>query len=545
MSKSLQLAFYNTFLNDPGYIEKDIENIKAVTLNDVKAVYEKYIKGKPHVVTSFVPKGKPEMIAENSVPAGVKEENISEASQVEIAKAGDEKITKTASAMDRTVEPAIGKDPDVNVPEIWKAKLANGIEVYGIQNKELPLVDISFVINGGISQDNILLPGVTGMVASVLPQGTKNRTPEELEEQIELLGSNIRMYADREEISMYAGTLSRNFEKTLSLMKEMLLEPRWDSTEFAMAQSRTKNRIIQSQAQPRSVANDLFFKLLYGTDNIFGFNTSGTKESLDKIKLDDLKAFYEKNFSPSVTKIQVVGNVSKEQVLKALEPLEKEWKAKEVAFNSYPVPAGPEKSAIYFVDIPGSRQSVIYIGNLALSRDNPDYVRADFVNYRLGGAFTSIFNQILREEKGFTYGASSYFMEQKVIAPFIAATSVRSDATFETIKIFKEEMEKYRNGVSQEDLQFIKNCMLRSNALRFETNGSLAGMLFTMSKYGFPEDYIKKEGEIIKNITIEEHKAITNKYIVPDKMYYVVVGDAATQMKQLEKIGFGKPILVK
>lgn len=545
LSKSLQLAFYNTFLNDPGYIEKDIENIKAVTLNDVKAVYEKYIKGKPHVVTSFVPKGKPEMIAENSVPAGVKEENISEASQVEIAKAGDEKIIKTASAMDRTIEPAIGKDPDVNVPEIWKAKLANGIEVYGIQNKELPLVDISFVINGGISQDNILLPGVTGMVASVLPQGTKNRTPEELEEQIELLGSNIRMYADREEISMYAGTLSRNFEKTLSLMKEILLEPRWDSTEFAMAQSRTKNRIIQSQAQPRSVANDLFFKLLYGTDNIFGFNTSGTKESLDKIKLDDLKAFYEKNFSPSVTRIQIVGNVSKEQVLKALEPLEKEWKAKEVAFNSYPVPAGPDKSAIYFVDIPGSRQSVIYIGNLALSRDNPDYVRADFVNYRLGGAFTSIFNQILREEKGFTYGASSYFMEQKIIAPFIAATSVRSDATFETIKIFKEEMEKYRNGVSQEDLQFIKNCMIRSNALRFETNGSLAGMLFTMSKYGFPEDYIKKEGEIIKNITIEEHKAITNKYIVPDKMYYVVVGDAATQMKQLEKIGFGKPILVK
>jgi zinc protease len=545
LSKSLQLAFYNTFLNDPGYIEKDIENIKAVTLNDVKAVYEKYIKGKPHVVTSFVPKGKPEMIAENSVPAGVKEENISEASQVEIAKAGDEKIIKTASAMDRTVEPAIGKDPDVNVPEIWKAKLANGIEVYGIQNKELPLVDISFVINGGISQDNILLPGVTGMVASVLPQGTKNRTPEELEEQIELLGSNIRMYADREEISMYAGTLSRNFEKTLSLMKEILLEPRWDSTEFAMAQSRTKNRIIQSQAQPRSVANDLFFKLLYGTDNIFGFNTSGTKESLDKIKLDDLKAFYEKNFSPSVTKIQIVGNVSKEQVLKVLEPLEKEWKAKEVAFNSYPVPAGPDKSAIYFVDIPGSRQSVIYIGNLALSRDNPDYVRADFANYRLGGAFTSIFNQILREEKGFTYGASSYFMEQKIIAPFIAATSVRSDATFETIKIFKEEMEKYRNGVSQEDLQFIKNCMIRSNALRFETNGSLAGMLFTMSKYGFPEDYIKKEGEIIKNITIEEHKAITNKYIVPDKMYYVVVGDAATQMKQLEKIGFGKPILVK
>ncbi|MCX6320715.1 MAG: pitrilysin family protein [Bacteroidia bacterium] len=543
--KSIQLAFYNTFLNDPGYIEKDIENIKAVTLNDVKMVYEKYIKGKPHVVTSFVPKGKPEMIAENSVPAGVKEENINEASQVEIAKTGDDKIIKTASSIDRTVEPPAAKEPEVNVPEIWKATLANGIQVYGIQNKELPLVNLSLVIDGGVYQDKIALPGVAGMVASVLPQGTKNRTPEELEEEIELLGSSINMNAGREEISMNVSTLSRNFEKTLSLMKEILLEPRWDSSEFAMALTRTKNRIIQSEAQPRSVASQFFFKLLYGTDHIFGFNSMGTRESIDKIKMDDLKAWYEKNFSPSVTKIQIAGNVSKEQVLAALKPLETEWRAKEVALNSYPVPPDPEKSQIYFVDIPGSRQSIIYIGYLALSRENPDYVLADFINYRLGGAFTSILNQILREEKGFTYGASSSFQEMKVKAPFVAATSVRSDATFESVKIFKDEMEKYRNGISEGDLQFIKNCMILSNALRFETNRSLVGMLSTMSKYGLPDDYIKKEENIIKNITLEEHKAITDKYIVPDRMYYVIVGDAATQMKPLEKIGFGKPVLVK
>lgn len=544
-SKSIQLAFYNTYLNDPGYIEKDIENIKAVTLNDVKMVYDKYIKGKPHIVTSFVPKGKPEMVAENSIPAGVKEENINEASQVEIAQTGDEKILKTTSTIDRTAEPIAGKEPEVVVPEIWKAKLANGIEVCGIQNKELPLVDISIVINGGALQDNIVLPGVSNMVANVLPQGTKNRTPEELEEEIELLGSDISVNASREEISMNAHSLSRNFEKTVSLMKEILLEPRWDSLEFAMALTRTKNRIIQAEAQPRSVAGTLFTKLLYGTSHIFGFIITGTRESIDKIKIEDLKTYYDKNFSPSVTKILVVGNVSKEQVLAALKPLEKEWPAKEVTFNSYQVPANPEKSQIYFVDIPGSRQSVIYIGYLAISRDNPDFVLADFINYRLGGAFTSIFNQILREEKGFTYGASSSFMEQKVIAPFTAFTSVRSDATFETLKIFKDEMEKYRNGISEGDLQFIKNCMTLSNALRFETNESLGGMLFTMSKYSFPDDYIKNEENIIKNITLEEHKAITDKYIIPDKMYYVVVGDAATQMKPLKKIGFGKPVLVK
>jgi zinc protease len=213
--------------------------------------------------------------------------------------------------------------------------------------------------------------------------------------------------------------------------------------------------------------------------------------------------------------------------------------------NNYTIPANPEKSQLYFVDIPGSRQSVIYIGYLALTRENPDYVKADFINYRLGGAFTSILNQILREEKGYTYGAYSRFQDMKVKAPFFISTSVRSDATFESVKIFKDEMEKYRNGVSENDLQFIKNCIILSNALRFETNRSLVEMLSTISKYDLPDNYIKEDENIIKGITLEEHKAITDKYIVPDKMYYVIVGDAATQMKQLEKIGFGKPILVK
>jgi len=543
--KSLQLAFYNTYTNDPGFIEKDIENIKAVTLDDIKMVYEKYIRGKPHVLTSFVPKGKPEMIAENSVPAGIKEEDISEASQVEISDIAEEQIVKTPSSIDRSTEPPAGKEPEVKLPVTWKATLANGIQVYGIENTELPLVEVNLAIDGGFSQDNITLPGVAGMVAGVLPQGTKNKTPEELEEEIELLGSSINMYSGREEMTISVSSLSRNFEKTIALIKEMLLEPRWDSTEFVLALSSAKNNIIQSEAQPRSVGNLIFNKLLYGPDHIFGYNSRGTRESIEKITVNDLKTYYDNNFSPSVTRINVAGNVTKEQVLAALKPLETEWKSKEVTKNNYAVPPDPEKSGIYFVDIPGSRQSVIYIGYLAITRDNPDYIKADFVNYRLGGAFTSILNQILREEKGFTYGASSYFQEMKVKAPFVASTSVRSDATYESVKIAKDEMENYRKGISENDLEFIKNCMILSNALRFETNGSLVGMLSTISKYGLSEDYIKIEESVIKGMTVEEHKAITNKYIVPDQMYYVVVGDAATQLKPLEKIGFGKPILIQ
>ncbi len=544
LGKSFQLAFYNTFLNDPGFIEKDIENIKAVTKDDIMMAYNKYIKGKPHVVTSFVPKGKPEMMAENSVKADIKEENISEASQVQIAEGGNDQVVKTPSALNRTVEPPAAKEPEVKVPKVWKAQLANGIKVYGIENKELPLLNLSIDFDGGVSQDDIALPGVASMVSAVLPQGTKNKTPEELEEEIELLGSSISMSTGREEISMSASMLSRNFEKTVALMKEILLEPRWDTAEFSIALSRAKNAIIQAEAQPRSVASLTFSRLVYGKDNIFGYSSRGTRETIDKITLADLKSYYEKYLSPAVISIEIAGNVSQEQALAALKPLE-EWKSKDVALKSINVPPAPDKSIIYFVDIPGSRQSVIYIGYPAISRENPDYVKADFINYRLGGAFTSIINQILREQKGYTYGASSYFQEMKSIAPFAVSTMVRSDATLESVKIIRDEMEKYRQGISEEDLQFIKNCMIRSNALRFETNDALAGMLSTMAKYKFPDDYIKKEEDIIKNMTIKEHKAITDKYIVPDRMYYVIVGDAATQMKPLEKIGFGKPVLTK
>ncbi|MFH0843465.1 MAG: pitrilysin family protein [Bacteroidota bacterium] len=543
-NKALNLAFYNTYLNDPGYIETDIENIKAVTKEDVLGVYNKYIKGKTHVVTSFVPRGKTEMIAANSVPADVKEEDINEATQVEIAESDVENITKTESVFDRTVEPGAGPEPEVKVPGIWKVEMSNGIKVYGIENRELPLVEVSMVIDGGIMQDDISLPGVASLTAAVLPQGTKNKTPEDIEEEIRLLGSGINVYASREEFTVSASTLTRNFNKTVSLMKEIMLEPRWDSTEFAIALTRARNSIIQAEAQPRAVATNAFYRLLYGKDHIFGYNTRGTRESVDKITIDDLKSFYGRNFSPSLTRILIVGNISQEEALAELDQLVQEWKPKEVALNKYSDPVAPEKSTIFFVDIPGSQQSVIQIGYPAITRNNPDYIKTEFVNYRLGGAFTSILNQILREERGFTYGASSYFGDLKTIAPFSAGASVRSDATFESMKIFKEEMEKYRNGVTDEDLQFIKNCMIRSNAMRFETNGDLMTMLNTITKYGFSSDYIIKEEEIIRNMTLDEHKVIAQKYIVPEKMYYVVVGDAATQMKQLEKLGFGKPVLI-
>ena len=209
------------------------------------------------------------------------------------------------------------------------------------------------------------------------------------------------------------------------------------------------------------------------------------------------------------------------------------------------VPGPPEKSQIYFVDVPGAKQSVIAIGTPSLARTDPDFFPATVANYKLGGSFNGIFNLILREEKGFTYGARSNIVGARNYGTFIATSRVRTNSTLESVTIFKTEMEKYRKDIPQEYIDFTKSSLMKSNALRFETLGNLLSMLNTMTAFNLPDDFIKREEKFIKDLTIEKELALANKYIDPARMYYVVVGDAKTQLNDLEKVGLGKPVLVK
>ncbi len=544
LSKSFQLASYNVFYGDPGYISKDIENILSVTREDVMRVYEKYIKDKPYVITSFVPQGQLELAAENSERASVVEEEITESTADEVAVESAEEIAKTPSSIDRSKEPPKGPDPVVDIPESWSGKLANGMAVYGIEQAELPLVEFNIVLKGGHLFDSFDKNGVANLMTDIMMEGTKNKTPEQLEEEIELLGASINMYTGRESITISANTLARNYEKTLALVQEILLEPRWDEEEFARIKTRTINGIKRNLANPNVVAGEVFNKLLYGEDHIFSQPTSGTVASVESLTIDDLKAYYNKYYSPTVARFHIVGDVSESKVLASLSELEQNWKARDVSVPTYEIAEQPEQAELYFVDIPNAKQSVINIGYLAKKRTDDDFFAATVMNYKLGGSFNGNVNMILREEKGYTYGARTFFRGSEIVGPFVATASVRTNATLESVQIFKEEMEKYREGISEEDLKFTKNALLKSNARRFETYGALLDMIETMSAYGLSPDYIEKEQEVIKNMTLEQHRELAQKYIVPDKMIYLVVGDAATQFERFEGTGFDKVQLI-
>jgi zinc protease len=538
LGKSFQLATYNEYAGDPSYYKTDIEKMKSVTKEDILRVYDKYIKGKPYLVTSFVPKGQLQLVVEGSVDAGVNEEDIRNATQVAIQDTIEEPIAQTPSSFDRKIIPTDGPDPMLNLPVVWQGKLANGLKVYGIENDELPLVQYDIVLKGGHYLDPMEKSGTAYLVGEMMMEGTKNKTPLELEEEIEKLGAYISINVSATDITISVNTLERTYDKSLALVEEILMEPRWDTAEFEMAKTRLKNRLIRAKADPNTLVRDEFMKLVYGPDHIFSIDRQGNEVTTEGITLDDLKAYYKANFSPDAASFHIAGAIPEEQALASLKSLGKKWKANEVVFPEYPLPQAPKESKIYFIDVPGAKQSVINIGGPGLSRNDPDYYPAIVMNQKLGGNFNGKVNLVLREEKGFTYGARTGFNGTYIPGTFSASSSVRSSATLESVQIFKRLMEEYRNGISEEDLTFTKNSLNKSKAREFETLGAKLKMLQDISMYSLPVDYVRGQEKIVTDMTLEQHKALAQKYIDPNRMYYVIAGDAATQMEGLGQIGF-------
>lgn len=546
LGKAFQLAQYNIFAGDPGYINEDIQKTLAVTKDDVMRVYQEYFKDENFIATSFVPQGQKELALENSNPANVVEEQIVQGKENEEFKLPEETdYERTASSFDRTIEPPYGENPDVKVPNVWESSLENGMQVFGIENNELPLVQFTIEIEGGLLLENTSKTGVSNLMADLMTRGTANKTPEELEEAIAELGATINVNAGRQTVTISGNTLSKNYQKTLDLVGEILLEPRWDEKEFDLAKQSTLSQIAQQSANPNSIASNAYNKLLYGEDHILSFNSIGTTASVESITLQDLKDYYNAYISPSVADFMIVGSITKNQAMNSLAELESIWEAKSVDIPEFETPEQPEESTVYFYDVPNAKQSVIRFGYLAMPETNEDYYPATVMNYILGGGgFASRFTQELREGKGYTYGIGSGFSGSNITGPFTISSGVRTNVTYESAALVKEILENYPTTFSDKDLETTKSFLLKSNARSFETLGAKLNMLDNISDYGWEADYVKEREQIVKNITKDDIAELARKYADPNRMIYLVVGDAKTQMDRLEQLGFGEAILI-
>ena len=236
--------------------------------------------------------------------------------------------------------------------------------------------------------------------------------------------------------------------------------------------------------------------------------------------------------------------MNKNRGLKALKSLESKWAAKEVTLPEFYAPAEVEDPVIYFVDIPDSKQSVVQIGRPLMKGNDDDYFAATFVNQRLGNGTSARLFQQLREEKGYTYGAYSGIPRRINNGYFVASSSVRSNVTKESVELFKEILEGYKEDYSEEDLEKTKTSQLKGNALAYETLFDKMQILMNISTYDLPMDYMKQEEKVVSEMTLDRAKDLIGKYINPDKMIYLVVGDAKTQADRLKEVGLGDPIML-
>ena len=544
LGKSFQLANYNVLTGDPGFVTEDLRRLRAVTVDDVMRVYREYIAGRPYVATSFVPRGEPDLALEGSRPAAIAEEAIVAGAEPSAADAEPAPFKRTPSRIDRATPPELGERPQLRTPEVWTADLANGMRVSGIEHHELPLVQFSIRLGGGLLLDDPDRLGVANLITDMLMEGTRARTPEELEVAIEELGASISLVTSNEAITLRANTLTLNYAATLALAEEILLEPRWDAEAFELARERTISDIRQQASAPPLIGSAVFNRLVYGTDHILSHGPLGTVESLSALTLDDLRAYYAASFSPSVAVMHVAGDITQAEVVDSLGSLTTRWAAHPVTIPDYPLPESPTAPRLYFVDVPNAPQSVVTVGQMALARTDDDYYPATVMNHQLGGGITSQFFQRLRLERGYTYGASSRFRGQRLPGPFVGTTSVRANVTYESVALIKEILEGYGPGYTDADLASTRNELVRGNLRAFETLGALVGMLENISAYDLPPDYISRQETAIAEMTVAEVRALARAHLDPDRMVYVVVGDARTQLSRLDELGLGAPILL-
>ncbi|MDB5263282.1 MAG: peptidase [Adhaeribacter sp.] len=534
--KTSTLASYQTFTGNPNYLPLDLKRYKAVTKADVMRVYNQYLKGKKAVILSVVPNGKPEMVAK--------------ADNYKIDKTGFKapkdqyaglKYVKAKDTFDRSKKPGSGANPVIKVPPVWTDKFANGIKVIGTKNDEVPTVALLFSLKGGhkLEAKDPAKAGIAALTAAMLNEASQKYTTEEISSELLKLGSTINFGSSSDQFTVQMQSQVKNLDATLALLEERMLHPRFDPADFDRLKKQRLELIANQSTQPTVIAGNVFNKLLYGEGHIMAVPVIGTTPSVQNITLEDVKKFYADYFSPSVANLVIVGDTEQQKIMPKLGFLNK-WNAKPIDFPAEPKVANLDNTKIFLVNKEKAPQSEIRIGYMSMPYDaTGEYYKARIMNYILGGAFNSRINLNLREDKGYTYDAGSYFSGTEAVGPYTAYAGVRGNVSDSSVVEFMKEIKRMREeGITDEELAFVKSAMGQSDARRYETSFQKAAFLNNILRYNLNPNYVNQQNEILQNITKAEINALAKKYLPVEKMNIMLVGDKASIQPGLAKLGY-------
>ena len=533
--KVSRLALYETFADNPNFANDDIARYENVTKQDVMRVYHQYIKDKPAVVMSIVPPGQAAMAA--------REDNWSryerQLPDYQSISEDDLALRRATDDFDRSVIPPSGENPSIILPETWRAELNNGVEVLGALNSETPTAAIQLRIEAGQHNEPLDKLGLAALTAAMLNESTTERSNEELSNELQKLGGSVQFSAGNNATTLTVRSLSENLDATLAIAAERLLQPAFSEEDFARVKAQSLQAIRQSKTEPATTATVVYQLILFGKENSFPYLNIGTEETVSALTLDDVKAFYEAHYSPQIAGMVVVSDQPQAAMVKSLGVFA-DWEGPAVATVEDREFPDPGKARIYLVDKPGAAQSEIRIGKRALTYDaTGEYYRAYLMNFTLGGMFNSRINLNLREDKGYSYGASSGFNGNQHFGTYTASAAVRTDATADSIVQFENEIRSYaESGLTEPELSFMRKAIGQRDARNYETPGQKLGFLSQILIYDLDESFVDERNEIVNTIGEAELDRLASKHLDFDDMIIVVVGDKETILPGLNELGY-------
>jgi zinc protease len=534
--KVSRLAAFQTFTGNPNKIADLMKMYSSLTKEDVMNAYNTYIKGKNAVVVSVLTKSENAAAAPDNFKIDSSHYAAPDYGYASL------KYAKGHDGFDRTKQPPVATVPTIKVPNYWKKDLPNGAKVIGAQNTEIPTVTFQLTIPGGqlASANDLSKAGLASFFVRMLNEDTKNYTAEQMAIELQKLGSSIAISAGVDGINYNVQSLKRNFDKTLALLQERMFNSKFEQAAFDRIKSQTLQTFKLQKSQPAAIATAVFSKINYGANNILGINPEGTEETVKNITLDDIKDYYKNYMTSQDARIVLVGDITREEVLSKLSFLNKLPK-KKVTLPQIAAAPAVDKTKVYLVDIPKGAQTEFRVGYATgLKYDaTGDFYKASLMNYPLGTGFTSRLNQMLRETKGWTYGAGSRYTGDKYTGTFQFSSGIRADATDSALaEVMKEFNDYVQNGPTQAELKFMQAAVAQSDALNYETPFQKANFIRRILEYNLPSDFVQQQSNILKGMTQEQIKATAAKYLPPNKINILLVGDKAKILPGIQKLGY-------
>jgi predicted Zn-dependent peptidase len=426
---------------------------------------------------------------------------------------------------DRSGPPKLGPPPSLKLPPIQHLKLSNGISVVLLEKHAVPVVQVDLVIRAGATMDPAEKSGLASMTAGMLMEGAGPRDALQLADAIDFLGAQIGAGAGQHTTGVSLHTPVAKLDSALALLADVVRRPAFQASDLARKRKERLTTLTQWRDSPPMLASVTFNRLLYGLSHPYGLPPMGNEQSIKSFTPADLKKFHEGYYVPANTTIVVVGDVNAQGVLQKLEKTFGGWKGKASPPPSLPAISQISKTSLVLVDKPGAPQSVIMIGRVGVPRLTDDYFPIIVMNTILGGSFSSRLNQNLREQHGYTYGAGSRFDFRPLPGPFLASASVQTAVTDKALTEFMNELKGILAEVPEEELTRARNYLALGYPGDFQSVGEIAGQLEQLVIYGLPDDYFNRYIGRVLAVTKEDVLRVAQKYITPDAMAFVIVGD--------------------